>query len=562
MRWIRGGGGALLLALQAGAVTPQGAPPAPAASPVTAPVRPRLVLFVSVDQMWLDYLDRFAPFYTGGLKRLREEGAVFTNAYYRHANSETGPGHAVLLSGRHARDNGVIANDWYDRLAGALVNVVDDPSRRPLPGPGRAASPQNFLGVTVGDLLKRASPGSRVVGVAGKDRSAVLMAGHAADAAYWYESAFGGFATSTYYMQEVPAWLAAWNAAGHANALAGRSWTRLLPDEAPYLKYAGPDDVKGEWDNVDTVFPHRIRGTPPGREFYDDLRRTPFLDELILEVALAAMDAHDLGRDDATDLLAVGFSATDSIGHTYGPDSQETMDQLIRLDRVMGRLLDAAEARAGKGGLLACLSSDHASMPLVETLKARGVDARRGNPAQIRDAVTKALAARFPHAGNLIAVYDPPNVYLDLERIAQQHLRRSDVEKVVEQAFLSTGLAERVYTADRLLGDPPADDPDFMLFRNSFYEPRSPHVILRLKRYVYLDDRPGGTGHGTVQDYDRHVPVVFMGQGIASGRYQAACGPEDIAPTLATLLGLPYRMETGQRVLAEAVRAAPARGDQ
>lgn len=526
------------------------------AAQADSPARPRLVLFVAVDQMWSEYLDRFAPYFTGGLKRLRDEGAIFTNAYYRHANSETGPGHALLLTGRHARDNGIVANWWHDRLSGAPMNVVDDPFRRPLPGPGRAASPQNLLAGTIGDLLKLDSPDSRVVGVAGKDRSAILMAGREADAAYWYDSAFGGFGTSTYYMRELPGWLAAWNAARHADALAGRTWTRLLPDEAPYLKTAGPDDVKGEWDNVDTVFPHRIRGTPPAREYYDDLRRTPFADDLVLEVALAALEAHDLGRDDATDLLAVGFSATDAVGHTYGADSQELMDQVIRLDRVMGRLFDAAEARAGKGNVLIGLSADHSSMPLVEVLKAKGIDARRASPALLRDAVTKALEARFPGAGPLVQAWDEPHVYLDLEKIAQQRLKRADVEKVVEDALLGTGLVERVYTATRLLGDAPADDPDFALFRNSFFEPRSPQVIGRLKRYVYLDDRPGGTGHGTAQDYDRHVPVVFAGPGITRGRFDAACGPEDIAPTLARLLGLPYRMEAGQRVLTEAVGAA------
>jgi predicted AlkP superfamily pyrophosphatase or phosphodiesterase len=557
-RFLATAAAAVVIALQGVTAVPQGA--APGALP--AAKRPRLVLFVSVDQMWPEYLDRFAPFYTSGLKRLREEGAFFTNAYYRHSNSETGPGHAVLLSGRHARDNGIVANDWYDRLAGGFVNVVDDPARRPLPGPGRAASPQHLMGFTIGDLLKQASPDSRVVGVAGKDRSAVLMAGHAADAAYWYEVSVGGFASSTYYMPALPPWLVAWNRAGHVNALAGRAWTRLLPDEAAYLKHAGPDDVKGEWDNVDTTFPHRIRGTPPSREFYDDVRRTPFADELVLDVALGALEAHDLGRDDATDLLAVGFSATDSIGHTYGPDSQEIMDQLIRLDRTLGRLIEAAEARAGKDGLLIGLSADHSSLPLVELLKAKGIDARRASPDVIKDAVTKALAARFPGAGDLVLAFDMPHVYLNLDRIAQQRLQRSDVEAVVEQALRSTGLVDRVYTAARLLGDPPAGDPDFVLFRNSFFESRSPHVIARLKPYVYLDSRPGGTGHGTVHDYDRHVPVVFAGAGIAKGRYEAACGPEDIAPTLAVLLGLPYRVEPGQRVLTEAVPAAVARGDR
>jgi predicted AlkP superfamily pyrophosphatase or phosphodiesterase len=517
-----------------------------------AVARPRLVLFVSVDQMWFDYLDRFAPHYTGGLKSLREEGAVFTNAFYRHANSETGPGHALLLSGRHARDNGIVANAWLDRTTGDLVNVVSDPTVAPLPGPGRGASPANFVGATVGDLLKRASPLSRVVGVAGKDRSAILLAGPRADAAYWYEPAAGVFGSSTYYMRALPPWLARWNQAKPVDALAGRSWTRLL--EAPvYEALAGKDDVRGEWDDVDTVFPHRLRGAAGSTELRDDFRRTPFVDELTLEVALRALDAHGLGTDDATDLLAVGFSATDGVGHTYGPDSQETMDQLLRLDRLLGRLLAAAEAKVGKDRLLVALSADHSSMPLVEVLQAKGLPARRVDPKVVRDAVTQALAVRFPQAGRLVQGWDDPNAYLDLEAIAHAGLKRADVEAAVKEAMLGTGVVDRVYTAADLLGDPPAGDPDFALFRNSFFEPRSPQVIARLRRYVYLDSRVGGTGHGTVQDYDRHVPVVFRGPGIAKGRFGAPSGPEDIAPTLCALLGLPYRVEAGQRLLAEAV---------
>jgi predicted AlkP superfamily pyrophosphatase or phosphodiesterase len=525
-----------------------------AAVPVDA--GPRLVLFVSVDQMWFDYLDRFAPQYTGGLKRLREEGAIFTNAYYRHANSETGPGHALLLSGRHARDNGIVANGWYDRTSGSVVNVVADPLVAPLPGPGRGASPANFTGATVGDILKRASPGSRVVGVAGKDRSAILLAGPRADAAYWYEPAAGVFGSSTYYMKTLPAWLSDWNATRPVDALAGRAWTRLL-DPPVYEATAGPDDVRGEWDNVDRVFPHYLRGAAGKPELWDDVRRTPFVDELTLEVALSALAAHDLGGDDATDLLAVGFSATDGIGHTYGPDSQEIMDQLIRLDRLLGRLLDAAEAKAGKDRLVVALSADHSSMPLVEVLQAKGLPARRVSPQVLRDAVTAALAARFPQKA-LVSSFDDPHVYLDLDAIASAGLKRADVEGVVREALLATGVVDRVYTAGDLLGDPPADDPDFALFRNSFFEPRSPQIVARLKRYVYLDDRVGGTGHGTVYDYDRHVPVVFLGPGFTRGRFDAPSGPEDIAPTLCARLGLPYRVETGQRVLAEAVAPAPA----
>jgi len=278
------------------------------------------------------------------------------------------------------------------------------------------------------------------------------------------------------------------------------------------------------------------------------------MDELILEVALEAMKGHDLGTDDATDILAVGFSATDVIGHTYGPDSQEVMDQMLRLDRTLGKLIDAAEARAGRGRVLVGLSADYSSMSLVEVLKATGNDAKRVKPSEIEQPVRKALDTRFPGATNLIAAADAPNFWLDLPSLARQGLKRAEVEGVMREALLATGFIRHVYTRADLLGDPPGDDPDFPLVRNSFFESRSPDVIASVKPYIYVDNRPGGTGHGTVHAYDRHVPVAFLGAGIKAGHYDAACGPEDIAPTLAAILGIPYVLEEGQRVIQEALQ--------
>jgi predicted AlkP superfamily pyrophosphatase or phosphodiesterase len=514
--------------------------------------RPRLVLFVSVDQMHAEYLEHFAPLFTGGFKRLLEQGAVFSNAYYRHSNSETGPGHSVLLSGRHASSSGIIANEWYDPILKKSINVVSDPVQQPLGGPGRAASPTNFLAVTVGDLLKKASPDSRVVGVSMKDRSAILMSGRRADAAYWYEAKAGRFITSTYYRHDVPPWLETWNASGKVDALFGTAWQRMLPDTSLYEQYAGPDAVEGEWDRVDTVFPHAIRGAAKTEAFYDDVRRTPFIDELVLDVALKAIDADELGKDDATDLLAVGFSATDVIGHTYGPDSQEMMDQLLRLDRTLGRLLDEVDKRVGPGRVLFGLSADHSSMPLVEILQKQGKPARRVPSADLEKPIRDAVHKAFPDAGELIAAFDEPHIYLDLERVARQGLKRADVEAVVSKAMLATGLVEHTFTHAQLMGDPPPNDANFVLFRNSFFAPRSPHVIAQLKPYIYLEDvYSGGTGHGTVYDYDRHIPVVFMGAGVKPGRYAERCGPEDIAPSLSRILGLDYALESDQRVLTE-----------
>jgi predicted AlkP superfamily pyrophosphatase or phosphodiesterase len=241
----------------------------------TAPRGPRLVLVLSIDQMRFDYLTRFEPLYRGGLRTLLDRGAIFTDAKYRHSATETGPGHSVILSGAHPSHSGIVANDWFDAALGTQVNVVDDAVQRPLGGPGRSASPAHMMSATVGDALKAKSPQSHVVGVSLKDRSAILMGGRRADAAYWYEANGGNFITSTYYMKAAPPWLTDWNAQRAADKYAAQTWTRLLPDVATYERYAGKDAIEGEWDRKDIVFPHIIRGKPPATGFYDDLRRTP-----------------------------------------------------------------------------------------------------------------------------------------------------------------------------------------------------------------------------------------------------------------------------------------------
>jgi predicted AlkP superfamily pyrophosphatase or phosphodiesterase len=519
---------------------------APAQTPAAArPARPRLVLALSVDQMRSDYFERFAPLFTGGLKRLREQSAVFTNARYRHACTETGPGHSVLLSGRSPKHSGIVGNDWYDTASRRNLNVVEDPIHQTVGGRGRGASPRNFIGFTVGDVLKKNSPRSRVVGVAGKDRSAILMAGPRADGAYWYGTG-GAFVTSTYYATDPPGWLTAFNEQRLPDRYAEVKWTRLLPDEGTYLKYAGPDDVKGEWDNKDTVFPHGVRGRPPEDVFYDDLRRTPFADELVLAAALAAIEAHALGADDHTDLLAVGFSATDSIGHTYGADSQELMDQLLRLDRTLQQLFEELDRRVGRDRVLVVLSADHGVQPLVEVLLARGETAVRTGPDALQKPVMAALSKRFPAATGLVAAWDGPNVYFDLDALARQGVRRAEAEQAAIEGLMASGLVDRVYTHADLLGEAPAGDPDFWLFKNAFFQPRSAHLVTRLKRNVYVGSYVGGTSHGSVQDYDRHVPIVFMGPGVKAGKYAAESGPEDIAPTLGALLGLDYPEQDGR----------------
>lgn len=512
-----------------------------------------LVLFLSIDQLRYDYLTRFQDLFTGGFRTLLHSGAVFTNARYHNAVTETGPGHATLATGRYPSHSGAVANHWYDSNQKKGVNVVDDPDQRPVGGEGRGASPVHLIGDTIGDALKQHSPETRVIGLSMKDRSAVLMAGHLGDGAFWYDSGSGKFITSTYYMKELPGWLEKWNNEGVAKQFQGHDWNRLMSDSSTYDTYAGPDAEEGESDRIHTTFPHPLGliGLDPA-VYYRSLWNFTYADEMTLSLAMEAIRANELGTRNVIDLLAIGFSATDSIGHIYGPQSQELMDQLLRLDGYLGRLFAEIDSRIGLSRTLIVLSSDHGVMPLVETLQKKGIKAQRINPEVFQQPVQEALEHKFPTANNLIAGYDPPHFYLNLDQIRTSGLNRADVENEVKEALMKSGLVEAAYSYVDLEKTERPGDSNFVLFHNNFFPSRTPHVFAAIKPYIYVSDFPGGTGHGTQHDYDRHVPIIFMGEGIRPGSYDIACGPHDIAPTIASLLGLPFFHEPDSVNLSKA----------
>lgn len=521
-----------------------------AGSGQSTPAQPKLILVIAIDQMRFDFLDRFAPLYRSGLKTVNDKGAVFSNARYRHAATETGPGHSILLTGADPAHSGIVGNDWWDPYLKRVVNVVDDPVQTPIGGPGRAASPANLIAFTVGDVLKSKSPRSRVVGVGMKDRSAILMAGRRGDAAYWFENAGGNFITSSYYMNAAPQWLDDWNRQRHADKYSSQQWTRLTDDVALYEKYAGKDAIEGERDRKDITFPHIFTAKPPQTQHYVELRRTPFSDDVTLDFALEAMKRHELGADADTDILAIGFAATDGIGHQWGPDSHEQMDQMLRLDGLLGRLFAEVDKSAGLANTVVVLSADHGSRPLVEIMQTQGLAARRVAPKEIQSVVVTALAKRYPGISDLISHF-ATDIYFDEDAIRRHKLNWKEVEATAVDALMSTGAFERVYTHSDLTSLGPSSDPYLALFRKAFYQPRSPHLNVLPKSAVYVNSSAGGTGHGTAHDVDRHVPVVFIGRDIKPGRYAQEAGPEDIAPTLAHLLGLEFPREQDARVLLE-----------
>ncbi len=518
------------------------------------PSVPRLIVVIVVDQMRYDYLTRFQDLYQGGFRTLLEKGAVFTEARYRHARTVTAPGHAAIMTGRHPATSGITSNNWFDPDINAKRTAVADPDYRSVGGPGAAASPRSLLVDTFGDRLKQQNPASQVVGISIKDRSAILMAGRDADAAYWYSATGRCFVTSSYYMEQPPGWLTAFNHSNPPDRFEGKLWERLLDDPAMYEKYSRADRFEHEFDGRRVVFPHVLNGTESPTDISLDARRSPFGDELLLEATLAAIEGHELGSDAAPDLLAVGFSSPDYVGHLFGPFSQEVMDAHLRLDRVLGQLFTELDQRVGLDRTLIVLTSDHGAAPLVEEAKKRGLPARSIPATELSDAVTAALKKRASGISDAVTFFDAPHFFLDFPKLETRGVTRSKAEEIARKALLSAGSVLAVYTHRDMLGGAQGDDPFRQLYRNSFFEPRSPHLMVRLRAHHYIEGSQGATGHGTPHDYDRHIPIIFFGHQIAPDRHSKACGPEDIAPTLAKLLGIQLQPMVDARVLTEVLQ--------
>lgn len=522
---------------------------------VAPPEPPRLAVVIAIDQCRADYLERFRPwFVAGGFRRLLEGGAVFTEARHRHASTATAPGHATLLTGVHADVHGIIANEWFDLAAGRSVSAIEDASS-PLVGaaavpvrlPGGAAlsaSPRLLLATTVGDQLKlRHGGNARVIGLANKDRAGILLAGRSADAVYWMHA--GRFVTSRFYRDELPAWLTAFNAEERINQRFGQTWERSLPREL-YEAVQGPDDAPGEEarHGLGVTFPRRIDGGQPvlGAEFYNAYRLDPHSSEVLGALAQRAVEGEQLGRHAAPDLLCLAFSQLDYAGHSFGPDSHELMDSVLRLDRVLAEFFAFLDGAVGTGRWTVVLTADHGVAPLPERVAAsgRGGPAGRLDWAALNRAVEAALTAAFgpPPVDAAWAVRDGFGYRLVPATLAAKGVEPAAARVVVQAALRRSPQVAVAWTRDELLDGRLTVGPYLAEWRRSFHAERGPDVVLTPPPY-FVDRAPAGSNHGTPHDYDAHVPLVWYGAGIAPGVRRERVGSDAVAPTLAALLGVP-----------------------
>ena len=497
---------------------------------------PQLAVIIVVDQMRADFVDRFGDDWTAGLKRMLQEGAQFSNAAFPYLNTFTCPGHATVSTGTQPSRHGIIGNSWYDRSLGHVVTCTQQPNVTAV-GYGGAVGgdngPSRMLVPTFGDEMKRQRD-ARVVSLSLKARSAIMLAGRAGDAVTWQTPGFDGFETSTAYTQAPVAEVGAFLSANPIAAGVRTTWSRLMPE----VRYPERDDAIGEnppagWSSS---FPHMM-GTgeaQPTRAYYRRWQASPLADAYLGRFAADLADTLRLGQDGHTDVLAIGFSAPDNIGHSFGPRSQEVRDTYARLDVTLGVLFDRLDTLVGHDRYVVALTADHgvAEIPEqeIEALRDGGRLSVATLSALIEQAAT-AAAGPGEYLANISFndVYFQPGLYT---RLAEQP---GALDAIVHALRQQPGI-ERVFRREEL--ESPVRSTDrVLLAASSSYRPESSgDLVLALEPGWVLVSR--GTTHGTANALDQRVPLIFMGPGVVAGRYDEVVTPADLAPTLATIFGI------------------------
>ena len=517
----------------------------------TEVVRPKLVVGIVVDQMRFDYLYRYMDHYTkGGFLRLMDDGYNFANTHYNYIPTYTGPGHSSIYTGTTPSVHGIAANDWYDRDTRQMVYCVDDPGVKSVGGDHYAGqrSPSNLFASTITDQLRFGTNyRGKVIGVALKDRSAILPAGHAANAAYWFDSETGNFITSTYYMDRLPHWVNLFNARKLPGTYMKKGWRLLLPDSA----YSASTADNEKWERTmnsekSPVFPH-VLSSNPGNP-YQSILTSPWGDELTLDFAESAITHEGLGHDSNTDFLTISFSSTDYVGHSYGTNARETEDIYLRLDRQLADLFSFLDQHVGKNNYLLFLTADHAASPAPEYLLAHNVPAGRFDTGSFVDYLKQNLADTYGTA-NLLEKYVNQQVYLSDSLLTVLDLGKAEVEQQVAEWARAYPDVYTAATNEQLKAHEYHKFP-YSLIQNGDYPGRSGDVFIVYQPYFFGGGRDAvGTTHGSPYNYDTHVPLLFYGWHVPKGTSYMQVQITDIAPTLAAMLKITEPNEATGKVL-------------
>lgn len=521
---------------------------------------PKLVVVISLDQFPYDYIARFQPYFSdGGFNYLLHHGADFTNTRYEYATTKTAPGHAAIMTGCYSHYNGIVGNRWWDRNSARWVNSVDDESVRMVGIGGPGHSPRNLQTYTVGDMLRLSSNfRSKVISLSYKDRVAVLMGGKFGKA-FWIDDSVA--VTSTYYSENLPDWIERFNKSGKIQQYFGKEWTELQPTIASRVCDSDNPSYEANDLNLGRSFPHHITGNDPNRitpSYYGAFQCSPFSGEVLFDLAKDACKAESLGTRVETDMLCIGLSTTDDIGHPYGPESHEVFDNVLRTDAILADFFSFLEKSIGLENCLIVVTSDHGISPIPEYILSHSPESPAGrvSPNQIASMATAVLDTAFgkpEHNRRWIVAVVESDLYLDRSTLESKHLSLETVTRLLKDSLGYKPPFAGVFTRSEL------EEQNFIdrigqLYVRSFFSPRSGDIVFRLRPYYIISGDQTGTNHGQPYDYDSHVLLLIGGKNIVQGVFPEEVSPIDIAPTISSILHVEFPPSREGRVLSEILR--------
>lgn len=516
--------------------------------------RPKLVVGIVVDQMKMEYLYRFqSDFSANGFKRLMKQGYTFENAHYNYMPTYTAPGHASVYTGTTPALHGIVSNEWFHRTLKKDVYCTDDASVTTLvPGTESEGkmSPRNLQSSTMTDELKLSTNfEGKVIGISIKDRGAILPAGHFADWAFWYCKT-GEFISSSYYGTTLPTWVDDFNKEKNYIPYAQKGWGLFKPKETYNESLPDDNPYEGKLYKKQPFFPYNMK------EMLDDndagvLRVSPYGNNLIVDFAKRAIEKENLGKDAVTDFLALSFSSTDYIGHTFGPRSIEIQDTYLRLDQNIAEFLNYLDATVGKGNYLVFLTADHAGAENATYLKDHKYEVNSINYKNVESDLKDFSKTTF--GDDLLLNYSSFNVHFDKDKIKAKGLNLTDVKQSFKDYLYTKEYVKRVYTEEEILS---ATGNDVLLdYVSKGYDPTQNGELYFVYKPGYLEYSTTGTTHGSPYTYDTHVPIIFYGWHIKKGKTNDRKEITQIAPTVTQLLKITMPNSTDAKVLTEIVDA-------
>jgi predicted AlkP superfamily pyrophosphatase or phosphodiesterase len=510
-------------------------------TPSSTSSKPKLIVGIMVDQMRWDYINQFKPYFTSqqGFLRFVNEGASCNNNLIPYVPTVTAPGHASVYTGSTPAMHGVAGNQWFDNILQKTVYCVEDPTVVSVGVEGSAAgkmSPKNMWTSTIGDEMKLASNfKSKVYGISIKDRGAILPAGHSANGAFWYDSKTGKFISSTYYGQNLPTWVTEYNGQHRVDSMYAKGWNLSLA-KSVYEANCDQDINAYESTPLGTEqkgFPYNLSQFI-GKD-YGRIANTPYGNNLVLEMAEMAIVNEQLGKDDITDLLAISFSSPDYIGHSFGPNSWETMDGYIKLDVQLAQLFASLDKQVGKNNYTVFLTADHAVQHIPAFAKKHHLPGGLISESAIKKELNE-LFVKNSLDPKMISDIGEYYIHFNHDLMDSLHVSQAQLVQLVSYSLeKNPGILQVVETRKAATASLPEALRERIV--NGYSSQRSGDLFIVTKS-GYMDGYATGTTHGTLYNNDAHIPLLWYGNGIKKGQINSVNYMTDIAPTISTLLDI------------------------